>query len=131
MATRASYNTRPLRLIRETLADSGHSHMTVEEILSNLKERGEKIGLTTVYRNLDKLCEQGEVKKYRGDGGYCFGLADRCEHHFHLRCESCGRLLHIECEKVQQLSDHVSVHHGFRVYNSKTVLYGTCGDCAK
>ncbi len=132
MAARKSYNTRPLRLIREALTKKGGAHMTAEEISNSLKANGEPIGLTTVYRNLEKLCASGEVKKYIGDGTACYGFAgEHCRDHFHLKCSSCGRLFHIECDYMDRLSHHVCEHHGFKVDNSKTVLYGICEACGK
>ncbi len=132
MAERKSYNTRSLNLIAELLKSRGGSHMTAEELCEELKRQGENVGLTTVYRNLDKLISSGDVQKYSGEGSACFGFrGDNCSHHFHLKCSACGKLLHIECDHIERLADHVSERHGFRVDNTKTVLYGLCGDCAK
>ena len=132
MATRKAYNTRSLKLISEILASMDGAHMTAEEILNSLKERGENIGLTTVYRNLEKLVLSGEVRKYSGEGSACFGFSgEHCAEHFHLKCSACGKLFHIECEHIERLAEHISHHHGFAVDNTKTVLYGVCGECAK
>lgn len=106
--------------------------MTAEEIVSALRSEGEAVGLTTVYRNLEKLCSSGEVRKFSGAGSACYGFTgENCHSHFHLKCSSCGKLIHLECDYIEKLSEHVSAHHGFAVDNTKTVLYGTCGDCAK
>ncbi len=132
MSERKGYNTRPLKLITETLQDKGGAHMTAEEICDTLRSQGENVGLTTVYRNLDKLVASGEVKKFSGEGRACFGFAGSgCSHHFHLKCSGCGKLLHIECDHIERLAEHVKDHHGFCVDNTKTVLYGLCGDCAR
>ncbi len=132
MAIRKGYNTRPLKLITEILAEKSGAHMTAEEILLALRERGENIGLTTVYRNVEKLVLSGEVRKYSGEGSACFGFSgEHCAEHFHLKCSSCGKLLHIECDHIERLAEHITRHHGFSVDHTKTVLYGVCGDCAK
>jgi len=131
MRENKGYNTRPLRLISEILSLHKGEHITAEQIFSEIQARGESVGLTTIYRNLEKLCGEGVAQKYQGDGCACFGLADSCRHHFHPQCSRCGRLTHIECDYIDKLSAHVSEHHGFSVDSSKTVLHGVCGECAK
>ena len=126
------YNTRPLLLVSEVLAEKHGAHVTAEEIVKTLHSRGEKIGLTTVYRNLEKLISCGKARKYVGDTCACFSIADEgCSHHFHLKCASCGRLIHLECEHIDRLSSHIAAEHGFSLDKSKTVLYGTCKECAQ
>ena len=131
MSERQSYNTRPLRLIEQLLESRRGEHMTAEEISSLLKEQGESVGQTTVYRNLEKLCALGKARKFQDGGSACFALADGCAHHFHLRCSVCGKLSHVECDYMENLAHHVSAHHGFMVDSRKTVLHGVCGECAK
>ncbi len=129
---RAGYNTRPFLLVGEVLSERKGAHMTAEEIVNVLYSRGEKIGLTTVYRNLEKLISQGKVRKFTGGDSACFSYVDEgCHHHFHLKCVSCGRLIHLECEHIDLLSAHIADEHGFSVDKSKTVLYGTCKECAR
>ena len=78
--------------------------MTVQEIFEGMKDRGSRIGMTTVYRQLERLVEAGEVNRYVLDsnGGALFEYIDRqtnCHKPacFHCKCESCGRLIHLEC----------------------------------
>ena len=90
---------------------------------------------SSLYRHLSELCDEGTVRKYRSDtqSSYVYqyvGQGDCC-HHFHLKCESCGALIHLECAVSQELLSHIRSDHGFRVDSGRSILYGTCESCAK
>ncbi len=81
--------THNAQLILDTINHS-YDHMTAETLYMRLKEDGNHISLATVYNNLNKLCEQGLIRKVRVDG-----QPDRYDHtdkHDHLVCCKCGRL---------------------------------------
>lgn len=129
------YKTRQRAYVLRCLTENKASHMTVDEIIFWLRKNGAEVGKTTVYRTLDKLIQTGLVRKYICENGKsaCYQYADtdeKCLRHFHLKCLSCGRLIHLECERLEELERHISHHHRFFVDNTKTVLYGTCGECS-
>ena len=134
MIKSGGYKTRQREKIEEIFALSG-GHETVDSLLEKLNEKGENIGRTTVYRTLLKLESEGKARKYSAAPGesVCYQyISDNhhCDEHFHLKCECCGRLIHIECDHITELSRHISDTHNFRVNNLKTVLYGVCEQCA-
>ena len=47
-----------------------------------------------------------------------------------IKCEGCGRLIHLDCGELQEIRNHLQVHHGFLWNTGRTVFYGTCADCA-
>ena len=49
--------------------------------------------------------------------------------HFHLKCEKCGTLIHLECHDLEQLSSHLMAEHGFALDPFRTVFYGLCENC--
>ena len=126
-----AYLTKQGRLIREYLESLGGRHVSVQEIAENLPE---KVGVSTIYRQLEKLEEQGLVRKYISDGEpACYQFAGEhisgCGGHLHLKCSACGRLIHLECEEFDKLSEHLYREHGFRTDPLRTSLYGVCRDC--
>lgn len=130
-----AYKTRQSACILQLLEENKDKHLTAEEIYSLLKETDHPVGQTTVYRQLDKLSKEGRVRKYaRGDqDGACYQFAEhgpRCEH-YHLKCTSCGKLFHADCDFLQELSAHIQKEHGFQMDCSKTIFYGVCAECAK
>ena len=131
MKTRGEYNTKSQALIKECLLECGH-HLTAEQITEKLCDNGQKIGRTTVYRALQKLVSKGEACRHSGGDSFCYSLAgDNCKEHFHLKCSACGKLIHLECSHLSDISQHVLSHHGFELDRLNTVLSGLCGECRR
>lgn len=129
-----SYNTKQGELILTLLKSEPGRHFTADDIIRALSENGKSVGKATVYRHLDKLIKSGSVRKYIVDEGSssCFeyiGGDNHCHEHYHLKCSSCGRLLHVKCEYLDEVAEHILGHHGFVISPEKTVLYGICEDC--
>ena len=75
------------------------------------------------------------VAKYVVDGtsGACFeytgGQQAEKESCYHCKCEKCGKLIHLHCEDVVKLEQHLMDSHGFRMDPCRTVFYGICEEC--
>ena len=129
-----SYNTRQRTQVLDCLVNNKAKHMTADEISGWLKDNDIVVGKTTVYRTLEKLVSEGKARKYISEEGKsaCFQYVDKeghCEEHFHLKCTECGKLIHVQCDYLAELEQHVFQHHKFEVDNTKTVLYGVCEEC--
>ena len=128
------YKTRQRERILQFLTENRDRHLSAEDVAAHLRAQQLPVGRTTVYRTLDQLVEQGAVRRYYlGEGaGACYQFTGRedCHEHFHLKCTGCGRLIHVECDYLGEVSKHVLEHHQFTIDNTKTVLYGLCADCA-
>ncbi len=128
------YKTKQGVLVLSCLAESGGKHLTIDDICLKLKQNGTPVGKTTVYRQVQKLLDDGLVTKYTVDNesGACYQYSgDDCKMHFHLKCNKCGKLFHASCEFIESIENHIFSHHGFSVDNTKTVFYGTCRDCLR
>ena len=107
-------------------------HATAAEVAAALREAGQSVGLSTVYRQLEQLVNEGAVKKFlTGDGSACFQFVgeEGCGSHFHLKCEQCGKLIHLQCRTMDRLSEHILAEHGFLSDPGRTVVYGVCAEC--
>lgn len=129
-----TYTTKQGSQILELLKSEAGRHFTADEIIKTLSENGKSVGKATVYRHMDKLIRAGLVRKYLADGGgsACFAYvenSDKCHMHYHLKCSSCGKLLHVDCEYLDKVASHILGHHGFVISPEKTVLYGICEAC--
>ena len=128
-----NYNTRQRESVLACIKESAGEHVTAQEVVSRLQSKNEKVGLTTVYRCLEKLVGEGVLVKYTSADreGACFRLAecgsDNC---FHMKCEKCGGFFHIECDHLLEAATHIFDEHGFTVDPYKTVFYGVCESCA-
>lgn len=125
------YRTRQRDKILELLKNSKGRQMTTEEICEELKATGSKVGITTVYRYLDKLYTEGCLQRYTdGKESARYSYREKeCLEHFHLKCTSCGGIFCADCDFLSGLCRHISGDHGFTVDISKTVFYGVCEKC--
>lgn len=130
------YKTRQKEEVLAYMESMKGVHVTVNDIAGHFKRQGVAVGVTTIYRHLEKLVADGVVKKYTidGAGGACFeytgGPGGQPEQCFHLKCESCGELVHFHCEEIAGLQRHMREDHGFVINALKTVYYGVCSHCA-
>ena len=136
MSEKAQYRTRQITELENYLCSMEGKHVTVSDICKYFKSQGISIGTTTVYRQLDRMVEQGLVAKYNVDGtsSACFeylGAEEHCHKTvcFHWKCEKCGKLIHLHCEDVVKLRQHLMENHGFQMDSCRTVFYGICADC--
>ncbi|MBP3242718.1 MAG: transcriptional repressor [Ruminococcus sp.] len=131
----SGYNTRQKEKLLDFLIKNKHKHNNVQEISAYLAEEGSPLGTATIYRQLDKLVDAGVVRKYSFDSktGACYQYIDggqACHEHFHLKCLSCGKLIHLDCDHLMSINQHIAQSHGFIIDPSQTVFYGKCADCA-
>ncbi len=111
--------------------DSLSGFCSAQQIHAELRRHGESIGLTTVYRHLQVLSEDGRVDTIRDPGGET--LYRRCRsnaHHHHLTCRVCGRSVEVEGRAVERWAEQVANEAGFAEVDHTVELFGVCPDCA-
>ncbi len=132
---RGQYKTVQRKAIIDCLSHA-RGHMTAAAVCTALSESGHKVSSATVYRQLEKLVDEGVAVKSTpvGEKSACFEIIDRdaCEasHCYHMKCLSCGKLIHLDCDEVEKLCSHMLDEHGFRIDMASTVLFGTCEECS-
>ncbi len=128
----AGYNTRQKQMVTDQLVAFGARAVTAEEVMDCLRARAQAVGKTTVYRQLEKLVENGAARKIlslEGQALYQYvGDARACETHLHCRCVRCGELAHMDA-CCSYLSAHLMEEHGFALDAGRTVLLGMCREC--
>jgi len=124
MRTRA---TRQLATIYDALARA-EDHPTARQVFQRVRDHIPHISLGTVYRNLEKLQQQGLARVIRLDGGVAHYDA-MMEAHDHFLCEICGGVSDLQRRPARaDCADLLA--DGFVVRWQTTSLYGTCRDCA-
>jgi Fur family ferric uptake transcriptional regulator len=136
MGSRGQYKTRQRDEILAALKSLGTGHVTAGDVYAYLCAAGRPIGRTTVYRQLERLVDEGAVEKYSGGGRHsaCFEYVGEGAHAaggtcYHLKCERCGKLIHLNCDALEVICDHLSAEHGFALDPKRTVFYGLCEAC--
>lgn len=130
------YKTKQMSEVLAFLESRKGEHVTAGDVCEHFKSADISIGTTTVYRNLERLVEEGLVAKYVVDGttSACFeyvgeAVTEKKTPCYHCKCEKCGKLIHLRCDEVDGLIRHMREHHGFEMDPLRTVFYGLCPDC--
>ncbi len=125
-------NTRPRQLIAERLielADSG-ADFTVEDLWQELRQAEPRIGRATVYRSVEKLVNLGLLARIEfADGTHHYRVCGGIEHHHHLTCSQCHRVVDIDlCLPAEQLAA-IGNQAGFVIEGHALTLFGRCKNC--
>ncbi len=103
---------------------------SAQDLHAMLRQRGDAIGLTTVYRALQTMADAGEVDVLRsGDGEAVYRRCPTESHHHHLVCRSCGRGVEVEGPEVEAWATAVAAQHGFTDVSHTVEVFGTCATC--
>lgn len=126
--TQAQRSTRQRRAVKDVLETLEGFH-SAQEIYDLLLDRGESIGLSTVYRNLQLLTDADEVDALRNDDGET--LYRRCStgHHHHLVCRQCGRAIEVDGPGVEKWADALAEKYSFSDISHTFEIFGTCQEC--
>ena len=103
---------------------------SAQELHARLRERGEPVGLATVYRGLQALVDAGDVDVLRGDDGEAAYRRCSPQHHHHLLCRSCGHTVEIADAPVERWAARIAAEHGFQDVGHSLEVFGTCARCA-
>ena len=130
---RGEYNTRQKREMLSFLKKHDLQHYSVDDLVFEMQQQGEKIGRSTAYRYLETLAEQGNVRKYQNSRGITLYQhvenSAACDAHFHMMCRECGKLYHVSCDLMSSLANHIASHHHFKLDPRETTLVGVCARC--
>lgn len=104
------------------------SHPTANEIYDMVRKRLPRIGLGTVYRNLEILADKDIIKKLEV-GGEQKRFDGDTSSHYHIRCVECNRVDDIFIEKSQRLEKSASKCCSYKVLDHHVQFSGICSDC--
>lgn len=133
-AGKKRYRTVGQQRLVDFLSAHPDRQFTAEELCMAIN--GSTVGLSSLYRRLSALCDAETVRKFRNDTRGCavyqyVGAACACRDCFHVKCQRCGKLAHLECGDSIGFARHLMSEHGFAVDCGQSVLYGVCKDCMK
>lgn len=101
-----------------------------QQLHALLRARGQRIGLTTVYRQLTAMAAAGEVDTLRGaDGQVRYRRCATASHHHHLVCRDCGRTIEVAGPAVERWSAAVAAQHDFADVTHTAEVFGRCPNC--
>lgn len=124
------YKTEKKAALLAFLKENSSRAFTVDQIVSALSPSGD--GRSTYYRIISDMVKESKVKRiaddhtrhttyqYLGDG--------HCTEHLHLKCKSCGRLIHLDCEASHRIETEILALGSFSI-DEGSMLFGRCAEC--
>jgi Fur family ferric uptake transcriptional regulator len=89
------------------------------------------VGLATVYRNLQRLADEGDADTLRRENGEIAFLLCGAGHHHHLTCRVCGRVEQVRDCRLDDWARDVATGHGFSQVEHHAELVGVCAQCSR
>ena len=125
-----TYNTKQKDLIIEAIKQQ-QKEFTIKDLYKSLDTN---IGLSTIYRLIDKMILDGKIKKtISKDNNIYYQYLEECteENHFYLKCDSCKKVIHIDCDCINELYKHINRKHHFNLNKENIIINGLCSKCKK
>lgn len=105
-----------------------HNHATAEEIFQSVVKLHPSVSRATVYRNLSRLVDDGEIRRLEIPNE-----PDRfdhlCHQHYHVKCVKCQRIFDVDMEYLGELESKIKDSHGFDIVGHDLVFWGICPEC--
>jgi Fur family transcriptional regulator, ferric uptake regulator len=109
---------------------STHRHFDADDLVARMRVKGKKISRATVYRSLELLHECGLVGRVRlNEEKYRYERLRKGEHHDHLVCTGCGRVIEFVEPRIEQLQDLICRRHRFMPTSHSHQIWGLCAAC--
>ncbi len=126
------YKTKQKEQILNYLKNAD-SYVTAQQVFTEFQKKKNPIGLSTIYRYLEKLASFGIVKKYSliGVKGACFEYFKNREPKIYFKCEHCFKITELNCNKLANIHEHLLEEHNIKLDLFKTVYYGSCEKCSQ
>ena len=129
------YMTEQRKVLISFLKENTDKQYSIEEIAESLNSCGEhEISISAVYRNIGKLVQEGQVRRFAKEGSrtflYQYVNCGECDSHLHMKCVKCSKILHMDDETTEKMIVAAMAKSNFKIDERKTMLYGICDSCA-
>jgi Fur family ferric uptake transcriptional regulator len=107
-------------------------HLSSEDLYRLVQKVDPSIGQTTVYRTLKLLTEAGLAREVRfGDGRTHYEHNYKHQHHDHMICSECGRIIEFFSAELEAIQDAMAAKHRFQVTQHLLRIIGVCAECRR
>lgn len=121
--------TRQRRRIAEIIFNTP-GHLSVEDTQNLLRQKKVSASIASIYRTLDVLIKSDLVVQHRfGKRFKRFEAVRHDQHHDHIICVSCGKVMEFKNDKIEELQQMVAKEHKFEITSHKLDIYGKCRSC--
>jgi Fur family ferric uptake transcriptional regulator len=107
-------------------------HLSSVDLYRLVRQEDPSIGQTTVYRTLKLLTEAGLAREVRfGDGITHYEHNYKHQHHDHMICSECGRIIEFFSAELEAIQDAMAAKHRFQVTQHLLRIIGVCAECRR
>ena len=107
-------------------------HLSNEDLYQLVKKEDPTVGQTTVYRTLKLLTEAGLAREVRfGDGRAHYEHNYKHQHHDHMICTECGKVIEFFSAEIEALQDKMADNFDFKPTHHSLRMWGVCAECQK
>lgn len=122
--------TRQREVVVEVFLEA-EGHIEFDDLYLKVLKADKRIGQSTLYRTMKLLVASGLVHAHHfADAPTRYEAVVEGEHHDHLICTSCGKILEFENSAIETLQNEVAANLGFKIHFHRMELYGQCRECA-
>lgn len=119
-------NTMQKQEILRAITGEG-MHRTAEEVFQEVQKTDPAIGLATVYRNLNLMCQEGLIQKLGGEDSVTYD--GNPKPHDHIRCIKCGKIMDAPSEYNAEMDAQLEQRTGMKVIRHTVIYQGVCTEC--
>ena len=128
------YHTKGKDILFDYFVAHKGKRFCAKDIGDYIEINGLSMNQATIYRNLDKLTNEGVLLKSKNlddDQSYYQYVGENscCHEHLHLQCKKCGRIIHLEGEMLSRFYEYICCELDFALETKESVLVGLCADC--
>lgn len=110
---------------------STHQHFRAEDIFLGLSRKGTGVSRASVYRTIDLLVKTGLLRHIiSGERHRHYEHIFGHDHHDHLFCLRCGKIIEFKREKIEKLQDKVCQGYNFKSIDHRLQILGYCSECS-
>lgn len=120
-------NTRQKAIVLDTLKEM-YTHPTIQELYQAVLKKDPMIGQATVYRNVNKLLEEGKIRKVPTNDAIDH-YDGNCAIHYHFQCLKCHNILDLYDERYQEIIKKVEREHSVQIEDASFLFEGVCEVC--
>jgi Fur family ferric uptake transcriptional regulator len=122
--------TSQRRRIVEHILDMPKTHFAADDLVDQFRDETPRVSKATVYRALAVLVEAGILEQHDfGESHKVFEVSEGREHHDHLMCTSCHKIIEFHNDEMEALQEKIAEGLGFHPTHHSQNIYGICKDC--
>ena len=105
-------------------------HPTINDLYDLVRKKHPQIGLATIYRTMNVICDAGLARETDFGGGIRrFEHKYKHQHHDHLICLKCDRIIEVMSPEIEKLQENLAQKHRFKAVRHRMEIFGLCKNC--